>query len=365
MKIIEIIKKYCTTKPIDVVDTPEWLGRLLKKPSDNYIVLRLSNKHIYGPRSEWLREMVFYTGRVVFVWQTYEGAWLLIGPDRVGVVGFVFDDNIAAYYKSGHWPNNLENFYERPFGSLRYKHRIDFEYNNPEHDEFEKELLYHPTIAEVTAYIRYGYHANPTKEKEVLQKYMDPRSPRKEAEAIRKYAADLEKEEDGRVIVEPSVRFLGITNISPHGYLVGEMPVRRPDVLPATSILDSGDIVVSLFGGNFQNHALGSIGKVAIVDTERAPCFINQTMASMRAKKPDIDPHFLLASIRSEYFRRQMQMRMKPSNKTQTLISLEDFCECRVKIPSKAVMKKIEDRYKALMNAFRDEQKILEEVEKL
>jgi len=362
MKNISIVKRYSSAKPIDIVDNPEWLEGLLRKPAEKDIVLRVTNKHLNGPRSEKLREIIFYPGHVESLVQDSVGAYILIGSERVGSVSFNLDEQIATYYESGRWPKTFDNTYEKPLGSIRYKHRIDFNYNNPAHNEFEKGLLYHPTIAEVTEHRHLGYHANPKREKDVLRKYMDNPSSRHEAAAVLKYAADLEKKDGVKVVVEPRARFVGITNISPHGYLVGEMEFKRPDVLPETSILRAGDIIVSLFGGNSQKNALGSIGKVAIVDKDHAPCFINQTMASMRAK-PDIDPYFLLASIRAEYFRRQMHMRMKPSNKTQTLISLEDFCECRIKIPNKVVMKKIGDRYRELMDAFKDEQKILGAVE--
>jgi Type I restriction modification DNA specificity domain len=364
MKVQELIDRYSSAKPINLVDKAEWLEEQLLKSSGHDLVLKLANKHIFGPRSERLREILFLSGRVVCVWQAFDGAYILIGPERVGAVYFVFDDLIATYYQTKRWSIRLNSVYDRPLGGLRYKHRIDFEYNNPKYDEFEKELLYHPTIAEVTKYIRYGYHANPTKEKEVLRKYMEDPSSRHEASALRKYAADLKEKTGEEVDVEPRIGFLGITNISPHGYIVGDMETKTPDVLPDSSKLREGDIVVSLFGGNFQKHTLGSIGKVAVVDKGHVPCFINQTMCSLRAKD-DIDSYFLLASIRSEYFRRQMQMRMKPSNRTQTLISLDDFSECRVKIPSKAVMKAIGDRYRELMDAFRDEQTILDEVESL
>jgi hypothetical protein len=334
----EILRRYSEAEYNSVVESRQWImGMLEMETETGDVVLYLNNKHIYGIRLGWLREQLFDSGRILAVWQGLSGAGLLIGPQRTEEVTFIFDDLLRKFIGiRGPWDVSFTNIYSRPLRALNPFDRMDYEFYNPEYDRDDEVLADCPTIADV-ADVSYGYHANPKKDEAVL------------------------KDRGGVVEQMP---FLAISNLSPHGYVIGELE-RKPVVfLPKSSIVREGNLVVSLFGGNLEKKTIGSIGKVAILDGEHSPCFISQIMCSLKIKD-GYDAHFVLLSIRSEYFVRQLRRKMRPANKTQTLITLDDFRECRIKEPSKAVMKKLGERYRKLMDSFKEEQDMIDEVEKL
>ena len=332
----EILRRFSEAEYANIVDSREWIKRVFETES-GYFVLYLNNRHIYGIRLGWLREQLFESGRILVVWQSHLGAGLLIGPQRSKEVTFVFEETLTKFIGiRGPWDVAFTKIYSRPLKAINPVDRIDYEFYSPEYDKDDEVLAEGSKIAKV-ADVFYGYHANPKKDEAIL------------------------KDKGGAV---EQMQFIGISNLSPHGYLIGELEMKPVGFLPKSSIVKEGTLVVSLFGGNLEKKSIGSMGKVAILDREHSPCFISQIMCSLKIKD-GYDAHFVLLSIRSEYFVRQLKRRMRPANKTQTMITLDDFRECRIKEPSKAVMKKLGERYRKLMDSFKEEQVILNEVEKL
>ena len=337
----EIVKHFSEAEYANVVESPQWVKRLLEAEK-GYFVLYLNNKHIYGVRMGWLRKLLFESSRIAAIWQSHSGAGLLIAPRRTQYVYFIFDEALTKLIGiRGPWDASLTGVYCRRLQSLNPADRIDYEFYSPEYDHDEAALASCPHISDV-AEITYGYHSNPRKDEAFLQHK----------------GGDVEQ-----------MPFLGISNISPHGYIIGELEKKPVGFLPNSSILMEGDLVVSLFGGNLEKKALGSIGKAAVVDREHSPCFISQIMCSLRVKDEYImdgyGPFFILLSIRSDYFARQLRRRMRPANKTQALNTLDDFRACRIKIPSEATIKGMGKKYRKLMDSFKEEQVLLNETERL
>ena len=343
--------KFGNMQAIEAKRIPNSLSKLremLDEQLFKYAAVYLTNQQIYGERAASVREAVWSTNRIQAIWQHSNGAVLILGPDteRTDKVLFIYDEDFKKTIAKGVLDHTTLPYYQvsksqvpLPYyqvskSQVRPGLRIDFDYYNPEYTRFEKEMEEWPTLDSICQHISYGYHANPKKD-------------------------SIKPDEPGQ-----EMNFLGISNISPHGYLIGDLPIKKVRSIPKTSIVTTGDFVVSLFGGNLKKKTLGAIGRTAVVGEENSPAFINQTMASIRLK-PGIDPYYVLLSLKSDYFQKQLLQRMKPANNAQTLVTLKDFRKCRIKMSDPKIMEEIDQSYKELINSFKNEQLLLKQVESI
>ncbi|MDA8161629.1 MAG: restriction endonuclease subunit S [Desulfobacteraceae bacterium] len=336
-----IIKdKLGNNKTLEAKPVPDSIPKLraaIDGQRSDYIALRLNNQQIYGERAASYRDAIWVSNKVEIIWQGFEKTLIILSPDkeRTETVRFVFDEELKKTISKNKEPLDyarLPNFKINK-EDVRPSERLDFYYYKDR--EKVKDLSDWPTLDSICEHIKYGYHANPHRD-----------------------SPDAGKAGE-------KMKFIGMTNISPHGYLIGELPVKTlKELPPKSSIVYTGDFVVSLFGGNLKKRTLGAIGKAAIVDKKHSPAFINQTMASMKLKR-DYNPYFILLSLRAEYFQEQLLRVMKPASSAQTQVTLKDFRQCRVKTPDKKTMDKLGQEYQELINSFKNEASLLRDIEKL
>ena len=155
---------------------------------------------------------------------------------------------------------------------------------------------------------------------------------------LREIADILNETDDFRLASNGEIRYIAISDVDARNMQVISQQVIKPHEAPsrATYRVRTGDIITAISGASTGTHRHAT----ALITEDEDGAICSNGFAVLR-NIHGIEPHFLLAYARTEYYLRQVRRFM--TGHAIPTISIEDLSKVLVPIPPKEIQKQISD----------------------
>ena len=223
--------------------------------------------------------------------------------------------------------------------------------------EFESDFIY--SVSEETLNIRLDVEHYYPADRQLIE-YLQARG----AKPLGEIADILKETDDFRWVYNGEIRYIAISDVDARTMQVVSQQIIKPHEAPsrATYRVRQGDIITAISGASTgtSRHATALITE----DEDGAIC--SNGFAVLR-NIHDVEPLFLLAFMRTDYYLRQVRRLM--TGHAIPAISIDDLAKVLVPIPPVVVQKKIADQVANILamrkQALKTGEKVMEETESL